>query len=69
MKAELRLQKHTRLPDTNAVEIWYAGKMVATIYGADGPGARIISKSELILESLFGGKSDLMNCVEIRVKS
>jgi hypothetical protein len=44
MKTELRLARHSMLPDHNLIEVWYEGKFIATVTGADVPGVRIISK-------------------------
>lgn len=43
MKAELRIAPHTVL-NASVIEVWYGGKLVCTVTGADGPGIRIISK-------------------------
>jgi hypothetical protein len=34
---------HTVSAD-NVVEVWYKGEFICAVYGADGPGVRIISK-------------------------
>jgi hypothetical protein len=44
MKTELRLAAHLIVPGAVVVEVWYAGALIATVAGADGPGVRIISK-------------------------
>jgi hypothetical protein len=44
MKAELRFRKHSILPDKNIFEVWYDGKFIAEVVGADGPGVRLLSK-------------------------
>lgn len=31
------------LPESWIIEVWYGDQMIAAIYGADGPGVRIIS--------------------------
>jgi hypothetical protein len=67
MKSELRLQPHTVLPGKYAVEIWYDGKLIGTVTGADGPGVRIISKHKL--ETSRGGTTIPLglNVVEVFV--
>lgn len=47
MKAELRIAHHAILPEEDVVEVWYAGKFIATVTGWDGPGVRIISRHML----------------------
>ena len=52
MKAELRLKPHNfgtrnRAAAPQVVEVWFGGEFVGTVYGADGPGIRFISKHEL----------------------
>ncbi len=44
MKSELRMQQHRVLRGAAAVEVWYEGRRIAAVYGADGPGVRIVSK-------------------------
>ena len=46
MKTELRLAKHINNIDEAVIEVWHDGKFIATIYGSDSPGIRIISKFE-----------------------
>ena len=43
MKAILKPAPHTAHPG-DCVEVWFDGEMVAVIYGADGPGVRVVSK-------------------------
>jgi hypothetical protein len=43
MKAELNPQDHDIIPDTKVVDVMWEGQRIATVYGADGPGVRIIS--------------------------
>ena len=50
MKAQLRLDPHCFLTGQTVIEVWYDGQMVGTIYGADGPGVRFISKHPLTPE-------------------
>lgn len=44
MKSELRLGQHGILKGQSVVEVWHDGKFICSIYGADGPGVRIITK-------------------------
>lgn len=44
VKAKLQLSKHRILESENTIEVHYDGKLLCIIYGADGPGIRIISK-------------------------
>jgi hypothetical protein len=44
MKAQLKLAPHSELPGEQVVEVHFAGQLVCTVTGADGPGVRIISK-------------------------
>jgi|ERR1041385_6287614 len=44
MRAELRVKGHGILRGQLMVEVWYAGKFIAAVYGTDGPGVRIVSK-------------------------
>ncbi|MCI0741056.1 MAG: hypothetical protein L0Y72_18585 [Gemmataceae bacterium] len=47
MKSELRAVPHSVLPDQFVFEVWYDGRFIATVAGADGPGVRIITKHPL----------------------
>lgn len=44
MKAELRARPHSTRPGHLTFEVWYDGKLIGSVYGADGPGIRFISK-------------------------
>lgn len=51
MKAELKLKPHSfgtmnAAAAPQVVEVWFGGVMVGTVYGADGPGIRFISKHQ-----------------------
>lgn len=52
MKTELRPALHSVIYGANVVEIWHDGKMIGTIYGADGPGVRILTKHSVTAEVL-----------------
>jgi hypothetical protein len=67
VKAELRLHAHTVLPDTNVVEVWFAGSLIATVTGADGPGVRIISKYPLALNVVAPDRATPLHVVEVTV--
>jgi hypothetical protein len=43
-KTELRPVPHSTLPGETAVELWHDGKLIGAVYGADGPGVRVVSK-------------------------
>ena len=47
MKSELRVDAHSITDGALVVEVWYANELLATVYGADGPGVRVISKHRL----------------------
>lgn len=44
MKTEIRAVPHSTTPGATVLELWYDGLFVGAVYGADGPGVRIISK-------------------------
>lgn len=50
MNTELRAVPHAFLPNCDCAEIWHDGKLIGTIYGADGPGVRIITKYPFQIE-------------------
>jgi len=64
MKSELNPAKHNILTGSTVVEIWYDGQYIGAVYGADGPGIRVISKHEIHVETLVDG----LNVAEIRLK-
>lgn len=47
MKSELRLQPHSELRREQVIEIWHNGEFIGAVYGADGPGIRIVTKHQL----------------------
>ena len=60
MKSELRLRPHEVLDGHLVIEVWHGSRMVAVVYGADGPGVRVISKHGLrsvIEPTTLGGNS------------
>lgn len=44
MKSEIIVKPHSVLPNAQVIEVWWNGRFIATVAGADGPGVRIISK-------------------------
>lgn len=46
-KSELRLDPHRVLNDALVIEVWHDGEFIAAVYGADGPGVRVVSKHRL----------------------
>lgn len=46
MKTELRLAPHGVLPGEQVIELWYAGQFIGTVYGADGPGLRLMTRGK-----------------------
>jgi hypothetical protein len=65
-KSNLKLSEHSLLPDKQIVEVWYEGRMVAAVYGADGPGVRVISKYPY--DVIRGGLGEILNVVEVRIE-
>lgn len=49
MKSELRIAPHGIHPHENVVEVWYEGEFVCAVYGADGPGLRVITKDQVLV--------------------
>ena len=56
-KSKLVSQPHALLPYQDIIEVWYKGEMIATVYGADGPGVRILSKHPF--DIIRGGDPDI----------
>lgn len=65
-KSELKVDRHLVLPGNPAIEIWYRGEMIATVYGADGPGVRVISKYPM--DIIRGGLGEAVKVIEVRVE-
>jgi hypothetical protein len=42
-KTELRLAAHGILPNVLVIELWYEGRLIGTVYGAEGPGFRLMT--------------------------
>lgn len=47
MRSELKLVPHSALSGDSAIEVWYGGQFIAAVYGAVGPGVRVVSKHRL----------------------
>jgi len=63
MKAELRFVPHEVIHGQQVVEVWFDGKLVAAIYGADGPGVRVVSRFPMSVEVV----NDALKVVEVRI--
>ena len=63
-KSQLRLGKHLA-DNTDVIEVWYGDKFIATVYGADGPGVRVISKYAM---GTIVGDELAPNVVTVKVK-
>jgi hypothetical protein len=64
VKTEIRVRPHIILPDASVCELWYAWKLIGTVNGADGPGARVVSKYPLKTESV----GIVLNTIDVMVK-
>jgi hypothetical protein len=65
-KSELRLEEHMTLPGHKSVEVWYQEELVATVYGAEGPGVRVISKHPM--DIVRGGEGGRIGVIEVRME-
>lgn len=67
-KSKLKVDPHHLLADDQVVEVWHEDELVATVYGADGPGVRIISKypMDIVRGGLRAG--DTIGMIEIRIE-
>ena len=54
-KAKLKIADHSLLPGESVIEVYYEGEFIASIYGADGPGVRIISKHKVLAINHIAG--------------
>ncbi len=66
MKTQLRLGDHEILQGQNVIELWYDGKFIGEVTGADGPGVRITSKRLLCAVEASVGS---LQVTEIRIES
>lgn len=64
-KSHLKMDSHILLEEQETVEIWYEGQFVASVYGGEGPGLRIMSKHPM--EVVEGGLDNVVGVIEIRV--
>jgi len=65
-KSKLKVVDHKLIPDQQTIEVWYEGKLVAAVYGADGPGIRVITKYPY--DIVRGGLGEIPNVVEVRIE-
>lgn len=65
-KSKLKLKPHALIEDQEAMEVWHEGTLVATVYGADGPGVRVLSKYPM--DIVRGGASALIGSIEVRIE-
>lgn len=50
MKSELRLVPHYgEKKGSNVAEVWFEGEFICAVYGADGPGLRVITKHQVLV--------------------
>lgn len=64
MKAELRVLPHNVLPGQHTIEVWWGGRLVGTVVGADGPGVRFISPFNH--DTIRGPSTGGLNVTEVR---
>jgi len=67
MKTELKLAEHSTIPRAQVVEIWWNGRMVGQITGADGPGVRVISKYPVNYERVANPRVAPVNILEVKI--
>lgn len=65
-KSKLKPKPHVLIPDQEAVEVWYKDILIASVYGADGPGVRVISKYPM--DIVRGGHGSLFGSIEVRME-
>lgn len=65
-KSELRVDMHKLTLGETVIEVWHEGEMVATVYGADGAGVRIITKHSY--DIVRGGMGELVKVVEVKIE-
>jgi hypothetical protein len=66
MKSNLKMADHALIEDQQAIEVWYEGRLVAAVYGADGPGVRVISKYPY--DVVRSGIDEILNVIEVRIE-
>lgn len=65
-KSKLKSKPHHLIPEQEVIEVWYDNNLVATVYEADGPGVRVISKHPM--DIVRGGMGETINVIEVRVE-
>lgn len=65
-KSYLKLSDHLIHSEEKTIEVWHEGELVASVYGADGPGIRVITKYPY--DVVRGGIVETPNIVEIRIE-
>jgi hypothetical protein len=64
MKSQILPKDHDILPNTKIADVIWKKERIATVYGADGPGVRIISHLPInIVNESKGG----LNIIDIRL--
>lgn len=66
MKSRLVIREHALMDDAEVVEVWYGDVFVASVYGADGPGVRVISKHEFLVNPGADSGRNPVNVVEVQ---
>jgi len=69
MKSELKIAKHSVIAGANIIEIWFDGKFVGQVTGADGPGIRVLSKYSLDAKVIPKGTSLVSRMTNVTVVS
>jgi hypothetical protein len=65
-KSKLKLKAHMLVAGEDSVEVWYEDTFIAAVYGADGPGVRVISKHPM--DVVRGGPGALIGSIEVRME-
>lgn len=70
-KSKLKLESHLTLSGENVVEVWYEGKFIATVTGADVPGVRIVTKYplDIIRGEADNGLGETLRMIEVQIES
>lgn len=64
-KSTLRVKPHHLIEGAHVVEVWHGGEMVASVYGADGPGVRVVTKHNY---DIFRGGEPGLNMIDVRIE-
>jgi len=67
MKSKLKIEPHQMIAGETVIEVWYDGKFIATVTGADGPGVRVISKHPVRVRLADSPPPELAGVTEIRL--